>query len=521
MKYAIGLDFGTLSARAVLFSCDDGSEVAEGVSVYSNGVLTEALPDGTPLGKDYALESTSDIRNSLKECISIAVNNSHVSPDDIIAIGIDATTYSQVVCDADGVPMCEKAQYMSEPMAWIKMWKHHGAQSSADRISAYHQKTGKIFQCRRYGGVFNCEWAFPKYLETYEKARQLFMDTSVFCDLGEWIAWLLTGKPVASLYSYGFKCLWSEDLGFPEKSALNELSDGFGDALYERLLFEPSDYSAPCGHLTEEAASWLGLKAGISVATPIGDGSTPGISICAKHRNSIAITYGTSVAMAFMSEELHELEGINGVVKDCYYPGFYAYDAGQPCAGDMLDWFVKGYTQNDHRTLTELACQNKPYQNKLTVLDWFAGNRSIINNSSLRGVIAGLGTDTAPSDIYCAMVQGICCGSVRAVRYFEENGLNFDKVIVFGGIADKNRFFLEQLASFMGKPVYYCSGRKITALGSAVLAAVAAGVNYDDALTAMTPDKFEEIKPDSEHFECYRDIYIRWCKYHDSLKDIV
>lgn len=527
MEYVIGLDFGTLSVRAVIFSVKDGKEIGEGVSDYRQGVISETLPDGTPLGQDYALESPQDMKESLKIAVTKALDSSKVSPDKIIGIGIDSTTYSQVSCTKDGLPLCELKAFEQEPMAWIKLWKHHGAQQQSDKLSEFHKKTDSLHQCNRYGGVFNCEWALPKLLETYEKSPEVFHATYRFCDLGEWIAWILSGKPVASLYSYGFKCLWSEDLGFPSTEALNKLSCGFGTALYNRMASEPEGYSKACGYLTEDAAEWLGLKKGTAVACPIGDGSAPGISICARHRNSIAITYGTSVAMAFINDKLHELRGINGVVKDCYYPGLYAYDAGQPCAGDMLAWLAEGFADEKLKKaagdipiqtyLTQLAEQSEPYKNRLTVLDWFGGNRSIINDSSLKGVIAGLGLDSKIQDIYTAMIQGICCGSKKAVDYFAESGIVFDKIIVFGGIADNNRFFLKQLASVFDRKIHYCKGYKITALGSAILAAVAAGKDYDSVLSMMCPNGFEEILPDEEHKDSYRKIYSRWCNLHDRM----
>lgn len=523
----MGFDFGTLSGRAVIFSLENGEEVGEGVSCYKHGVMMDHLPNGTPLPSGYALESPLDILAALKEALGKAIGNSGIDAKDIISIGFDATTYSMVVVDENLQPMCFRDEFSSDPMAWIKLWKHHGAQKEADDISSFHARTGKLRQCERSGGVFNCEWALPKMLETFRKSPDLLKSCSHILDMGEWVVSLLVGRTVSSLYSFGFKLLWSDDLGFPLKETLNELEAGFGDILYEKLSFDVNGYESAAGFLTKEASSWLGLKEGIPVAVPMGDGSVPGVSICAKYPESIAITYGTSTAMAFMDKELRAIRGINGVVKDSFRPGYYAYDAGLPSSGDMLSWFTDGFVNQAliekagdepiHSYLTRMGEQSEPYLNPLVVLDWFGGNRSIINDSSLRGVIAGLTVNTKPEEIYVAMLQSIAFSTRKAISYFEDNGFSFSSIIVMGGVADKNRFFLKQLSTILNRPILFTHGHKMTAMGAAILALVAAGYKLDEALDLLCPKDFETILPSSGHREEYEKLYKIWCFYHDAL----
>lgn len=525
-KKVIGLDFGTLSARALLVGVEDGEVYAEASFSYPHGVLDTALPNGSPLPEDYALAHPADYLAALRHCVKAVMAG--VDAEDVIGLGVDATTYSMVPCLENGEAMCLRPEFSGEPMAYIKLWKHHAAKPQAARLQALHTATGALSAIERCGGVINCEWALPKLLETYEKAPSLAERAYRFCDLGEWLVWQLTGKPVNSMYSLGFKCMWAPELAGPDAAALERLNPGFSKLVEEKLLGPPSSYNAPCGRLTESIAAELGLKPGTAVAAPIGDGSAPGVYFGLTHPKAITVTYGTSIAMAFLHKELKPISGINGVAKDGIVPGFYGYDAGQPCAGDMLDWFAeysvpekyaraaKDAGMDIHTYLTELAAY-RPWQNKITVLDWFNGNRGILNDMSLRGSILGLSLGSRPEDIYGAMVQGIACGTRRILEHLTANGIDFDEIIVCGGVAEKNAFAIQQYANILGRELYVSRQRQLTARSAAILAAIAAGVPPDRAAEAMASAQFQVVAPDREHGKDYEAIYRRWTAYHDML----
>lgn len=288
-KKVIGLDFGTLSARGVLIGLEDGELYGQAAYTYPHGVMDKQLPSGKVLPDGTALAHPDDYMEALTHCIRQLVEQS--SPDEIVGIGIDATTYSMVPCQKNGQVMCSLAEYANEPMAYIKLWKHHGAQEQAHRIQQVHMQTGGIPAIERCGGRVNCEWALPKLLETYEAAPSMAKQVFRFCDLGEWLVWQLTGKPVNSVYSQSFKCMWAQDLGGPSEKALEMLLPGFSGVVREKLLGQPSTYESPCGVLRPDIARKLSLKPETVVAAPIGDGCAPGLYFCRAYPNALAISY--------------------------------------------------------------------------------------------------------------------------------------------------------------------------------------------------------------------------------------
>ena len=524
----IGLDFGTLSARAIVVSSVDGTVYGDVSYPYPHGVITGELPTGVPLPNGYALASAADYREALFTLIREVVRQSKVSPQEIGGIGIAATTYTMVPCLEDGTALCEHEEFSREPMAYIKLWKHHGAQSQAQRIQAMHKARHCLPVVERYGGCVNCEWSMPKLLETYEEAPGLFRKTFRFCDLGEWLNWMLIGHPTNSMYTMGFKGMWAPDLGFPADEVLEEMAPGFAQGLHQKFMGPPCGYDRPCGVLSPEAAKALGLPAGIAVATSMGDGSAPGVCIGANFPGAIIITLGTSIAMAFLRKKLTVLTGINGVVQDGIVPGYFSYDAGQPCAGDMLDWFVNRQVpasywkaageQGIHAYLSSLAEQKQPWQNPLIVLDWWNGTRGILNNNDLRGGVYGYSMETLPEDIYGAMVQGMACGSRKIIDHCARNGIEFDRIILCGGIAEKNPFIVRQYSNILGREVSLAKCGQITALSAGILAAAAAtGMSVDEAVRQMAPSSFTTTQPDMSHREDYEALYARWSRLHDLL----
>lgn len=319
-KTVIGLDFGTLSARAALVSCSDGQVLASSEYVYPHGVIGGELPNGRRIPDEYALADAADYREALVHCIRGVSSVSDISG--LKGICVAATTYTMVPCLQDGFTLTENG-YENEPHAYIKLWKHHGAKKQADRNEKLHEATGGLPTIENYGGAVNCEWALPKLLETYEEAPEIFAETYRFCDLGEWLTWQLTGEPVNSLYSAGFKGMWTPEEGFPQRDILNQLADGFGEAFYSSFAGAVSEYGEPCGYVSSEMAVLLGIPEGVPVAAPNGDGSAPGVCFCVNDPDAIAVTLGTSIAMAFLNARHVPVSGINGVVKDGIVPGYY------------------------------------------------------------------------------------------------------------------------------------------------------------------------------------------------------
>lgn len=526
-KKVIGLDFGTLSARAVLVGVENGQVFAETAYSYPHGVMDCSLPSGRTLPEGSAFAHPDDYIQALFSCLRTL--SAAAGPGEIAGIGIDATTYSMVPCNENGEAMATLEKYQDEPMAYIKLWKHRGAQAQAGRLRDIQQSTGGFPAASRCGGQINCEQAVAKLLESCEQAPQMAEETFRFCDLGEWLTWQLTGQPVNSLYSLGFKCLWAQDLGGPDKKALEMLRSGFSRVVYDKLLGSPAPYGRPCGRLSDKAAQAAGTEPGIPISAPIGDGSAPGVYFCLNHPDTLVISYGTSLAMAFCRKELTELTGINGVVQGGILPELWGYDTGQPCAGDMLSWFVRNqlpaeYTEaargNVHSFLSGLALRLPPWENRLTVLDWWNGNRGILNDMSLRGAVLGLSLSTAPEEIYCAMLQGIACGSRRILEHLARSGIFFDRIVLCGGVAEKNPFALEQYANILGRDLLVSGCTQLAARGAAMLAALAAGYPAAQVGRTMTSEQLDLVEADMAHRGEYEKIYRRWQRYHDCIAQI-
>ncbi len=528
----IGLDFGTLSVRAVLVR-DDGTVLSSEVCEYPHGVMSSALDDGTPLPEGYALADPRDYISCMKQAVRSAISKAGAAPGDIAGIGIDAANSSILPCRGDGNALLfspddpSGSRWDSCPHAYIKLWKHHGAKRQIRQIEAlYH--AGGLPLLARYGGSCSYVQGIQKLLETYEEAPEVFDAADRFCEVGDWIAWSLTGHPVASIYYLGFNNMWARDLGYPSRQDLDRLAPGFGNALYDKFFLPPSEFETPCGFLTEEAAEELGLIPGTPVATPMGDGNITGLVFCRAHPHAIVSVLGTSVATSFVMDRLVAMSGINGVVQDGYLTGKACYDAGSPCMGDMLDWFTKRQVPPDyaaaarahqetlHEYLTELAAEKSPWNNPLTVLDWWNGSRSILNDPRLTGCVTGFSLTTQPEDVYGAMIQGCACSYRKALEHFEAQGAKFDEVILCGGIAQKNAFAVGQFASILRRPVLVPEWKESVAVGSAVLIqkAVCNGrSSIEDALN----HHFREVLPDAGHGAQYEALYARWSRLHDLM----
>ena len=531
-KKVIGLDYGTLSARAVILDTQTGEMCGTAHYDYPHGVMEDALPSGKKLPDFYALADPKDYRDALIYCVQGAIKDGNIDPNDIVGIGIDATTYTMITCDEQGRGMCEHDEYKDEPMAYIKMWKHHAPFDQADRLQKIHEKEGAFPGVDACGGTVNCEWSIPKILETYELAPKLFNDTYRFCNLGEWLVKLLTGEFINDIHTLGFKSMWTPEHGVPADEAFDAAAPGFAAGLKEKFWGEPKPYDVPCAYVSKEAAELLGIPEGIPVASPVGDGSMTAIFFCLSQPNAVAITQGTSLAIAFFTEQFKELHGVNGAVAGGMFPGLCGWDAGQPCTGDMFDWFMKNQLpssahdaakaagMNPHAYLSKLAQENKPYNNELTVLDWFNGNRGILNDQDVRGVVAGMSLNTRPQDIYCALLQGVSCGTRKILDYLADNDVNFEKIIVCGGVALKNRFSLQQFANIMQRPVYLSDAQDITARSSGILGAIVSGIPAEVAVANMANVRYEKIEPDTDHASEYERIYKRWCLYHDACAEV-
>jgi L-ribulokinase len=515
--YAIGVDFGTESGRTVLLDLASGEELAVGVVRYPHGVIDRELPySGERLGPDWALQHPDDWILVLEDGIPYVIAEAGVDPGQIAGLGIAFTSCTVLPVASDGMPLCKFEHWRRRPHAWPKLWKHHAAQPVADRLNEVALERGEEF-LSRYGGRISSEWYFPKLIELWLEDREVYDEAHGFIEAADWIVWYLTGRELRQSCTAGYKALWSPDHGFPPAAYFEAAYPGF-DTPIEKLgrAFVPLGTLA--GTLRSEVAQEVELPESVAVAVGNVDSfvSVPG---CGVERPGTYVTVvGTSICDMVVDPREIRLPGITGVVRDGILPGLYGYEAGQVAVGDMLGWFVETLAADGEGfTALEQAAQTLgPGETGLVALDWWNGNRSILADAGLSGVICGLTLQTDRSQIYRALLESIAFGNRRIVDNFSEHGLELSEIVACGGIAERSPLLMQLFADTTGLPVHVPASTEIPARGAALFGAVAGGAFADigAAVAAMRPATARTYSPDAAAtatydrvYEIYRSLY--------------
>ncbi|NUR91701.1 MAG: ribulokinase, partial [Nonomuraea sp.] len=424
-SYVVGVDFGTLSGRAVVVRVRDGAEVGSAVHAYAHGVIEDALPgSGVPLGPDWALQSPDDWLDVLRHAVPAAVAAAGVSPAEVVGLGTDFTACTVLPADADGTPLCVTTPDV--PHAWPKLWKHHAAQSHADRINA----AGEAWLAR-YGGRISSEWEFAKALQVLEEAPEVYARAERWIEAADWIVWRLTGVESRNTCTAGYKGIFQDD-AYPSRAFLTGLNPDFADFTDKLATGEVGDpiggvRLAPlgglAGRLTAEAAAWTGLPEGIAICVGNVDAHVTSAAADAVRPGQMVAIMGTSTCHVMPSDRLAEVPGMCGVVKDGIVPGLWGYEAGQSAVGDIFAWFADSFGVNAHDELTERAEKQAVGEHGLVALDWFGGNRSVLVDHDLSGVIVGQTLATRPEDVYRALIESTAVGARMIVETFEKAGV--------------------------------------------------------------------------------------------------
>lgn len=531
-KFSIGVDFGTLSGRAVIVNVENGDEVAVSVFEYPHGVMDEKLPDGTSLGVDWALQHPQDYLDVFRETIPAVMKKAGVKAEDVIGVGTDFTACTMLPVTEDGTPLCFIDKYKGNPHAWIKLWKHHAAQDAANRLNSVAGERGETF-LKRYGGKISSEWLIPKIMQIADEAPEIYDAADRFIEAADWVIWQLTGKEMRNTCTGGYKAMWHKHEGYPLNDffkALNPKMEKLADEKLSRTLYP---VGTRAGGITPEAAKLTGLRAGTAVAVGNVDAhvSVPAVGITSAGK-MLAIM-GTSTCHMLLGEKEKTVPGMCGVVEDGIIEGFYGYEAGQSCVGDHFQWFVENCTPADykaeadrlgidlHALLTEKASALNPGESGLVALDWWNGNRSVLVDVDLTGMIVGMTLATKPEEIYRALIEATAYGTKMIIDTFEENGVPVDEYYAAGGIAEKNPFVMQIYADVTGKEMKISGSPQAPALGSAMFGALAAGKTaggYDtieNAAAAMAKVKPFSYKPVAANVEVYKKLYAEYKILHD------
>jgi L-ribulokinase len=523
LAYAIGIDFGTESGRALLLDLETGREAAVSEVGYPSGVIDRELPEtGAGLPPDWALQDPDDWMTVVETAVPEALSSAGVGEDEVVGLGVDVTSCTVLPVSGDGVPLCKLPEWRSHPHAWPKLWKHHAAQPVADRLNEVAEERGDDF-LSRYGGRLSSEWYFPKLIELWLEDREVYEAAYGFIEATDWIVWQLTGNERRSACTAGYKACWSESEGLPSNEFFEAAYPGFSHPA-EKLGTDFHPLGSPAGPLRAEVAERIGLAESTTVAVGNVDSfvSMPGAGV--DEPGTFLTVVGTSICDLVIHPEEIRLPGITGVVPDGILPGFYGYEAGQPAVGDMLAWFVEEIGDADgsagggdpYEALEQAAAMLRPGETGLVALDWWNGNRSILADADLTGVIAGLTLQTTQVQVYRALLESIAFGNRRVMENFEEHGLRLGDIVACGGIADKSPLMMQLLADTSGRPVHVPASSQIPARGSALFGAVAAGhfPDIEAAIEATRPEIARSYEPDREAglvydavYEIYRELY--------------
>ncbi|WP_432824827.1 ribulokinase [Dactylosporangium sp. CA-092794] len=514
MRYVVGVDFGTLSGRAVVVRVADGAEVGTAVHEYRHGAVERTLPaTGRALPPHWALQIPADWVGVLRHAVPAAVAAAGVDPAAVIGIGTDFTACTFLPVLADGTPLCEVLP--EEPHAYPKLWKHHAAQGQADRINDLAASRGE-FWLSRYGGKLSAEWQLAKALQVLEEAPEIYARAERFIEAADWIVWQLAGAETRNACTAGYKGVF-QDGTYPSKDFLAALHPGLGDWV-SKVDGPLAPLGGRAGSLTARAAAWTGLPEGIAVAVGNVDAHVTAPAAKAVEPGQLVAIMGTSTCHVMSGADLADVPGMCGVVRDGIIPGLWGYEAGQSGVGDIFGWFVDTLLAGGttHQRLTELAAAQRPGEHGLVALDWHNGNRSVLVDHGLSGVIVGQTLATRPEDVYRALVEATAFGTRTIVEALESSGVPVTSFIAAGGLL-RNALLMQVYADVLRRPISVIGSEQGPALGSAMHAAVAAGA-YPDiraAAAAMGKVVADAYVPDASAADTYDALYAEYRALHD------
>ena len=530
MPYTIGLDFGTLSVRAVIVDVKNGFIKASSVSKYKHGVMDSYLKNKSNiLPLDYALQDANDYIESLHLVIPEVIKQSKINSNEIIGIGIDFTSSTILPITKEGIPLSTIKEFENNPHAYCKLWKHHGAEIYAKKISdlAIKLKTNWI---KRYGNKISSEWMLPKVFEILDLAEEVFDKTTYFIEAGDFITYYLTGKLIRSSCQAGYKDIWHFSEGYPNDDYLEQLDPKLKNIYQTKLSGDVWSIGKSQGKIKTKLANEFKINT-VNIGVAMIDAHVALPACDATKDGDMLMIIGTSSCDIVLSKHEYGIEGISGIVKDGAIPGFFAYESGQPAVGDIFSWYIEKHLPKQYfdeanklglniYSYMEKKIREIPKEkNKLIALDWWNGNRSILVDPELTGLIVGYTLQTTPEEIYRALIEATAFGKLKTIETYESNKIKINRLIACGGLATKNRFLLETYANVLQRPIYYTKEEYAPALGAAIFGALAAGSNNDgydfmnEATKHMSHIESKPIMPNKK--VNYKPLYEMYLELHD------
>ncbi len=530
--YVVGVDYGTLSGRALVVRVSDGTELGSAVHSYRHAVLERSLPSSltggaeVALEPDWALQVPQDYREVLQVAVPAAVEAAGVDPSRVIGIATDFTACTMVPTVDDGTPLNEVDGYADRPHAYVKLWKHHAAQAQADRINALAAERGEAWLAR-YGGLLSSEWELAKGLQLLEEDPDVYARTERWVEAADWIVWELCGTYVRNACSAGYKGVLQEG-AYPSADFLAALNPAFADFVETKVEQPIGQLGDRAGSLSARAAAWTGLPEGIAVAVGNVDAHVSAPAAQAVDHGQMVAIMGTSTCHVMSAGVLREVPGMCGVVDGGIVAGSWGYEAGQSGVGDIFGWFVEhgvppyvhaeaaAAGRSVHEHLTALAAEQEVGEHGLVALDWHSGNRSVLVDHELSGLVVGQTLATRPEDVYRALIEATAFGTRTIIEAFTSSGVPVEELVVAGGLS-KNHLLMQVYADVTRLPLSVVGSEQGPALGSALHAAVAAGAYADirAAAKAMGSVQRGVFVPDEESALAYDALFAEYTALHD------
>jgi len=532
--YSIGLDFGTNSVRALAVDVADGREVGTAVWSYTHGKNGVILSRDPNLARQHPADYIKGAEVSIRKALAQARKKVRgFKSDQVIGLGVDTTGSTPMPVNKEGKPLAFQKEFAKDPDAMAWLWKDHTGVAEGAEITdlAHRIRPQFLGKC---GGVYSSEWYFSKILHCCRTNPKVFKAAHMWVEIADWIPAMLTGtespdRLTVGICASGHKAMYNEQWGgFPDAEFLEQLGPQLAE-LGARLPNRVQTVSRSVGGLTKEWAKRTGLREGVPVAVgafdahlgAIGAGVTTG---------SLVKIIGTStcdITVVPSDVPLPDIPGLCGIVDGSVLPGFFGLEAGQSAVGDIFNWFVS-YVQpfgknGTHESLAKQASRIKPGESGLLALDWNNGNRTVLVDQRLTGLLIGQTLYTTPAEIYRALVEATAFGALAIINRFEEFGISIEQVVNCGGIAEKNDFVMQIYADVTGRPMKVSRSAQTCALGAAIAGAVVAGKSngghdgFEEAQKAMTGLRERVFTPDSKAQEVYKELYGLYRVLHDAF----
>ena len=534
-SYSLGLDYGTNSVRTVVVNTANGREVATAVWNYSQGTRGVILSRDPNLARQHPADYVTGAERTIRSALALAKRNVRgFHSDQVIGIGVDTTGSTPLPVDAQGRPLALDRRFARNPAAMAWLWKDHTGVAEAGEITELARKIRPQYLAK-CGGTYSSEWFFSKILHCLRTSADVFDAAHSWVECADWVPAMLTGteapdRLTVGICAAGHKAMYNEAWGgYPDAEFLSQLDPKLG-GLRARLRPKAQAIDRSVGGLTQDWARRTGLREGIPVAVGAFDAHLGGVASGIRPGTLVKII-GTSTCdmmVVPMTEQLPDIPGLCGIVPGSILPGFYGLEAGQSAVGDIFNWFVNylqplGKKAGSHEALSAAAARVAPGESGLLALDWNNGNRTILVDQRLTGLLLGQTLYTTPAEIYRALIEATAFGALTIINRFEEFGVKVEQIVNCGGIAEKNPLVMQIYADVTGRPIKISRSAQTCALGAAIAGAVVAGRaagghdNYADAQRAMTGLKSRVFQPKAQAHEVYKRLYGLYRKLHDSF----